>query len=159
MRVIFRANTITTQEAWRAKKARLRSVGELGAIQIAETVNTSLIAAAFPGRIRETIRAEVGAPSNALSLGRVVGIVDKPLFWWYVKGTATYIGKEPYPINPIRASALMFYWAKAGETVVFRHVENPGTRPHEVEYAAFIASLRSNAYETWHLLLNELLRG
>lgn len=155
-RVIFRANVAPLREAWRMKRSRVTAVAGLGAIQIAEATNASLIPNAFPGRVRASVHAEVASPAGN-DLARVVGVVDKPLFWWYTKGTATYVGKGTYPIDPIRASVLAFDWKKVGRFVFLSHVENPGTRPHPEEMAAFLASLRAEAYDTWRLLLLDLL--
>lgn len=39
-------------------------------------------------------------------------------------------GTQPHPIDPVKASHLVFHWDRVGRVVYLLHVNHPGTRPN-----------------------------
>lgn len=49
-------------------------------------------------------------------------------------------GTKAHPIVAVKASALMFYWAKLGQVMFFKSVMHPGTKPNP---------FMTRAYKKW----------
>lgn len=74
------------------------------------------------GNMRNRIRVEDRPSGGGFS---VTATVDTEYAEYVSSGT------RPHIIKPRNASALSFFWPKAGKTVVFAHVNHPGTKPND----------------------------
>lgn len=148
--VTIRANIGPLIARWQQKAAMVRPVALAGAEQIASVANDRLLPDTFPGKIARTIAVEA-SPGEGNVLASARGVVRKPLFYYYVKGT------HPHPIDPSQVKALAFDWAGAGEHVIFARIHHPGTRPHEVVFDEFLRAFQEEAHTQWLLALRELL--
>lgn len=64
---------------------------------------------------------------------------------WTVSYTAVHeLGSKPHVILPKNASALVFFWPKAGKVVHFKGVHHPGTRPYR-----FLTEGMERAMDMW----------
>jgi hypothetical protein len=79
------------------------------------------------------------APIDTGALSRATGITytqSRNTVKWDIVVDVPYAeaqayGARPHVIRPVRASALRFYWPKAGKVVYFKQVNHPGNQPNK----------------------------
>lgn len=77
-----------------------------------------------PGTLRDHIVSRVVQDPRGVAVG--VGVYDVDYALMHHEGT------PPHPINARDARhPLVFFWARAGGVVSFRHVNHPGTKPNK----------------------------